>query len=101
MMPHPFIDPQSYDDLTVDQLTNKISDLNRKLNMAHQMQNGALISQIRLALTSVKSVYESKINEQYKKLNLQNKININDSIKPTNTFIDTEPGIPNLPKHLT
>lgn len=102
MMNHPFIDNQALKDHSTDELQNKIAELNRKLNSAMRMNNGALVNQIRMAITSYNEVYASKIQDQYKKLNINSKIDINDSTKQDkkNAFIDTQP-IDSLPPYLT
>lgn len=101
-MNHPFIDNQALKDHSTDELQNKIAELNRKLNSAMRMNNGALVNQIRMAITSYNEVYASKIQDQYKKLNINSKIDINDSTKQDkkNAFIDTQP-IDSLPPYLT
>jgi len=102
MINHPFIDSQQLKEHSTDELQTKIAELNRKLNSAMRMNNSALTSQIRLALTSYNEVYASKIQDQYKKLNINSKIDINDSTKQDkkNAFIDTHP-IDSLPPYLT
>lgn len=102
MMNHPFIDNQALKEHSTDELQTKIAELNRKLNSAMRMNNGALVNQIRMAITSYNEVYASKIQDQYKKLNINSKIDINDSTKQDkkNAFIDTQP-INSLPPYLT
>ena len=93
MINHPFIDNQELKEHSTDELQTKIAELNRKLSSAMRMNNGALVNQIRMALTSYDEAYKSKIQEQYKKLNINSKIDINNSTKQdnTNAFIDTQP----------
>ena len=102
MINHPFIDNQQLKEHSTDELQSKIAELNRKLNSAMRMNNSALTNQIRMALTSYNEVYTNKIQEQYKKLNINSKIDINDSTKleQKNSFIDTHP-IDSLPPYLT
>ena len=103
MINHPFIDSQALKEHTTDELQTKIAELNRKLNSAMRMNNGPLTNQIRMAITSYNEVYSSKIQEQYKKLNINSKIDINDSTKTDtkNSFIDTQPLENPLPPYLT
>jgi hypothetical protein len=58
-MEHPFIN--SLEDLTIEQLGLKISDLHKKLSIAHRMGNGYLCDQIRMALTSYNNKYQQKM----------------------------------------
>jgi hypothetical protein len=46
-MEHPLIN--NIDNLTVDELQGKISELNKKLSFAHRSGNGQLANQIRMA----------------------------------------------------
>jgi hypothetical protein len=73
-MQHPFINDLS--DKTLDELQNTIQDLSKKLNYVYRAQNGAMINQILMVLDSYKIEYNKRIDEIYKKQNLQNKINI-------------------------
>jgi hypothetical protein len=58
-MEHPFIN--SLEDLTIEQLGSKISDLHKKLSIAHRMGNGYLCDQIRMALNSYNNKYQQKM----------------------------------------
>lgn len=73
-MQHPFINDLS--DKTLDELQNTIQDLSKKLNYVYRSQNGPMINQILMVLDSYKIEYNKRIDEIYKKQNLQNKINI-------------------------
>jgi hypothetical protein len=57
-MEHPLI--ANLDDLTADQLQEKISELNKKLSIALRTGNSYLCDQIRMALES----YQNKYNER-------------------------------------
>ena len=56
-MEHPLIG--NIDHLTEDQLSEKINELNRKLNMAIRSGNGHMCNQIRMALES----FQANINK--------------------------------------
>jgi hypothetical protein len=58
-MEHPLIG--SLDEYTSEQLLEKISELNRKLGMAHNMGNAHLCNQIRMAIQSHQTKYQEKI----------------------------------------
>jgi hypothetical protein len=73
-MQHPFINDLT--DKSMEDLQNTIQDLTKKLNFVHRQQNGPMISQMMMVLESYKSEYSKRIDEIYKKQNLQNKINI-------------------------
>jgi len=58
-MEHPLIG--SLDSLTEQELLDKITELNRKLNIAYQTGNGHLCNQLRMAIESFQSKYQDKI----------------------------------------
>ena len=65
MMEHPLIGDLSK--LTLDELGEKIADLNKKLSMAMRTGNGHLCNQIRMAIESHNVKYQEKLQESYKK----------------------------------
>jgi hypothetical protein len=75
-MEHPLIGDLS--DLTIDELSTRISDLNQKLTMAMRTGNGHLCDQIRMAIESHNTKYQQKLQESYKKsdANFDDKIKI-------------------------
>ena len=75
-MEHPLIG--NIDHLTEDQLSEKINELNRKLNMAVRSGNGHMCNQIRMALESYQSKYQQKIDAARKGsgTNFEDKIDI-------------------------
>lgn len=79
IMQHPFITDLS--DKSVDELQNTINDLTKKLNFVYRTQNGPMIQQMLMVLESYKAEYGKRIDEMYKKQNLQNKINISKDSK--------------------
>jgi hypothetical protein len=58
-MEHPLI--PKLDALTVDQLQEKITELNKKLGIAYRMGNSYLCDQLRMAIESYQTQYQSKI----------------------------------------
>jgi hypothetical protein len=64
-MEHPLI--PSLDDLTEQQLLDKITELNKKLGIAYNTGNGHLCNQIRMAIESYNVKYQEKLQESYKK----------------------------------
>lgn len=77
-MEHPLIG--NLDQLTVDELTTIISDLNRKLGIAARSGNAHLCNQIRMALESHTAKYQEKLQASYQKVvddsHLKDKIKI-------------------------
>lgn len=60
-MEHPHIG--KLDDLTTDELLQKINDLSSKLRIAASSGNGHLCNQIRMAIGSYESHYQSRISK--------------------------------------
>ena len=58
-MEHPLI--ANLDDLTADQLLEKISELNKKLSIAYRTGNGHLCNQLRMALESYQTKYQERL----------------------------------------
>lgn len=74
-MEHPLIGDLS--NLTEDELSAKISDLNKKLAIAARTGNGHLCDQIRMAIESHQAKYSEKLKNGYEKSpTFQNKIDI-------------------------
>lgn len=57
-MEHPLIN--NIDNLSIDDLQSKISDLNKKLNWARRSGNANLCNQIQLALNTFTAKYQEK-----------------------------------------
>ena len=70
-MEHPLI--SGIDDLTVEQLQTRISDLTKKLGWAHRSGNGDLASQISMALETFNNKYQQRVQELYEKSNKSGK----------------------------
>lgn len=64
-MEHPLIG--NLDELTIDELSSKVNELNNKLSIATRSGNGHLCNQIRMALESYRNKYREKMDETYKK----------------------------------
>ena len=75
-MEHPLIG--NLDELTMDELSAKVSDLTNKLNIAVRTGNGHLCNQLRMALESYQNKYQEKLQESYRK---QSNINFDDKIQ--------------------
>jgi hypothetical protein len=57
-MEHPLI--ASLDNLSADELLNKITELNKKLSIAYRTGNGHLCNQLRMAIESFQNKYNEK-----------------------------------------
>ena len=73
-MEHPLIG--SLDELTTEQLLDKISELNRKLGIAYRMGNGHLCNQLRMAIESHQVKYREKIRKDNDSNNFNDVIDI-------------------------
>jgi len=73
-MEHPLIG--SLDELTTEQLLDKISELNRKLGIAYRMGNGHLCNQLRMAIESHQVKYREKIRKDTDSNNFNDVIDI-------------------------
>ena len=66
-MEHPLVG--NLDSMTVDELSSKISELNKKLGIAQRMGNGHLCDQIRMAIESHQTKYREKSEDMFRKNN--------------------------------
>ncbi len=77
-MEHPLI--PSLDHMTVEELGSKISELNKKLSIAHRTGNAYLCNQIRMAIESHQVKYQEKTQAMFNKNkpgdNFEDKIDI-------------------------
>lgn len=73
-MQHPFI--HNLEDKTIEELQKTISDLNSRLFQASRSLHPTLVPQIQMALESYNAEYYRRMDEVYKKQNLDTKINI-------------------------
>ena len=73
-MEHPLI--TDVDKLTLEQLSDRVTDLGKKLTIAQRTGNGHLCNQIRMALESYNTKYQSKLQESNKTHNFDDKIKI-------------------------
>lgn len=64
-MEHPLIGDIS--GFTTEELATKISELNKKLNIAGRTGNGHLCNQIRMAIENYQNLYNQRLEEQYRR----------------------------------
>jgi hypothetical protein len=81
-MQHPFITDLS--NLSFEDLQEKIADLSKKINYAYKSQNSSLINQMLMVLDSYNAEYQKRIDDMYKKQNIQNTIQISNINNNTN-----------------
>ena len=77
-MEHPLI--SNLDELTVDELSNRVNELSNKLSIATRSGNGHLCNQIRMALESYRNKYQEKLQETYRRQGEVSSINFDDKI---------------------
>lgn len=73
-MQHPFV--SGLEDKTMEELQASISDLSTKLTYAMRSNQVSMVNQMQMIIESYKSEYLKRMDDMYKKQNLQNQINI-------------------------
>lgn len=77
-MEHPLIG--DLDQLTVEELSSRVNDLNRKLAIATRGGNAYLCNQLRMAIETFQNKYQQRVQETYrqqiKDANFDDKIKI-------------------------
>lgn len=73
-MEHPFISDLSK--LSIDDLQEKISELNKRLGFVARMNNTSMYGQLLMVIDSYNTEYNKRMNEMYKKYNLNSTIQI-------------------------
>jgi hypothetical protein len=73
-MQHPFINNLS--DKSIDDLSNTLTELTKKLNFAYRTQNGPMIHQLQMVLESYKAEYNKKMDEMMKKQNIKTAVKV-------------------------
>lgn len=62
-MEHPLI--TGIDSLTLDELQAKLTELNKKLMIAHRSGNAHLTNQVRMALETYQNKYNERLREEW------------------------------------
>ena len=73
-MQHPFINNLS--DKSMEDLSNTISDLTKKLTFAYRMQNGEMVNQLQMVLESYRTEYNKQMDEMFKKQNIKTNVSV-------------------------
>jgi len=76
-MEHPFMPDIS--GKTIDELQESIKDLTGKLTFAHRVGKDFMVNQISMVLEGYKKEYAKRMDELYKKQNIQNNIQIDNN----------------------
>ena len=76
---HPFIEDLS--DKSVEEIQNSISSLYQKLMFANRTNNQHLANQIQMVLNSYNNEFKKRMDELYKKQNIDKQINISNDGK--------------------
>lgn len=79
-MEHPFVNDLK--SKTMEELQETMSSLTSKLTYAYRTGNGALISQLTMALESYRNQHRKKMDEIFDKQKLNNTINIQSQANP-------------------
>jgi hypothetical protein len=58
-MEHPLV--PNLDNLTLEQLNDKVSELYKKLAIAHRVGNMSLVNQLQMAIESYQTKYQEKL----------------------------------------
>lgn len=73
-MQHPFVN--NLDELTSQELSEKINDLYNKLRIAMQSGNSHLCNQIKMAIESYETKYQERLREENDDGGFQGNVNI-------------------------
>ena len=76
-MEHPFMPDLS--EKTIDELQTSIQDLTSKLSFAHRIGKEFMVNQIHMVLEGYNKEYAKRMDELYKKQNIQNNIKIDNN----------------------
>ena len=69
-MEHPLIG--NLDQLTADELSGKVNELNNNLNIAMRSGNGHMCNQLRMAIETYQNKYQEVVQQTYKKQTINN-----------------------------
>ena len=64
-MEHPLI--SNIDDLSTEQLQERITELSRKVSIAHRMGNAQLRHQVQMALETYQNKYRERMEQSWRK----------------------------------
>ena len=77
-MEHPLIG--NIDELSIEELSAKVTELNSKLSIATRTGNGHLCNQLRMAIESYQNKYRQRLEESWRRQDQASNINFDDKI---------------------
>lgn len=80
-MQHPFLDINEITKLSLEEIQQKVTDLSDKLMFASRTRNAALMAQLQMVMETYKAAAAIKLDEVFKKQNIQGAINIKEGSK--------------------
>lgn len=80
MIDHPFVGDLS--DKKIDELQTTMASLSGKLNFAHRTHNYVLANQIQMVLQTYRDAYNKKVDEEFKKFNIEDSVNVIKRARP-------------------
>lgn len=75
-MEHPFLDKQSLETKSLEELQDSMASLMTKLTFAYRTNNGPLIHQLQMVLEAFRNQHNKKMDEIFEKQKLNTKINV-------------------------
>ena len=78
---HPFLDSTDLSKKSTEELQNAISGLYQKMTFASRMNNQYMANQIQMVINSYNVEFKKRMDEMYKKQNIDQQINISNDSK--------------------
>ena len=81
MLTHPFLDPSDLSKKTSEELQTAITSLYQKMTFASRMNNQHMANQIQMVINTYNIELKKRMDEMYKKQNIDQQINISNDSK--------------------
>jgi hypothetical protein len=78
---HPFLDPKELSKKTSEELQTSITSLYQKMTFASRMNNQYMANQIQMVINTYNIELKKRMDEMYKKQNIDQQINISNDSK--------------------
>jgi len=78
---HPFLDPNELSKKTSEELQTSITSLYQKMTFASRMNNQYMANQIQMVINTYNIELKKRMDEMYKKQNIDQQINISNDSK--------------------
>jgi ABC-type multidrug transport system permease subunit len=78
---HPFLDQNDLSKKSTEELQNAITSLYQKMTFANRMNNQIMANQIQMVINSYNIEFKKRMDEMYKKQNIDQQINISNDSK--------------------